>query len=93
MKKFATIFLVCFAFQFSAQENSEYWAGLLLEEMNILRAKKELSELQLDEILEAAAFDQAEYCSELGKLVHEQDNSKKKSVSQRVLFYEGLHAQ
>ena len=93
MKKIATIFLVCFAFQFSAQKNSEYWAGLLLEEMNLLRKKKELSELQLDEILEAAAFDQAEYCSELGKLVHEQDNSKKKSVSQRVLFYEGQHAQ
>jgi uncharacterized protein YkwD len=93
MNKCVTIFLVCFAFQFSAQENSAYLAGLLLSEINLLRAKKELSELQLDEILEAAAFDQAEYCSELGKLVHEQDNSKKKSVFQRVLFYEGLHAQ
>jgi len=93
MKKIATIFLVCFTFQFSAQEKNGYWAGLLLKELNTLRVNNELSELQLDEILEAAAFDQAEYCYELGKLVHEQDNSKKKSVSQRVLFYEGLHAQ
>lgn len=74
-----------------AQENEVYWAELLVEEVNRVRVDQKLSTLRIDEILSAAAFDQAEYCSELGRLVHTQDNSKKKDVSLRVLYYEGLH--
>ena len=92
MKKIALVFLViCFALLGRAQEQDLYWAGLLLEEVNKLRQEQQLSEFRLDELLSAAAFDQAEYCSELGRLVHTQGNSKKENVAQRVLYYEGLH--
>ena len=91
--------LICIIFlglswvSFFAQKDDAYWADLMLKEVNQVRAEEGLPAMHLDEILSAAAFDQAEYCSELGKLVHTQDNSKKESVSQRVLYYEGLHGQ
>jgi len=76
-----------------AQENEGYWAELLLSEVNRVREMNQLQHLRLDEVLSAAAFDQAEYCSELGRLVHTQEGSKKENVSKRVIYYEGLHAQ
>ena len=92
MKKiFFTSVLLAVSLLFSAQERDAYWADLLLKEVNGIRAEQQLPLLELDEILSAAAFDQAEYCSELGRLVHTHDNSKKENVTQRVLYYEGLH--
>ena len=92
MKRGIILFLMNCAFLIgNAQENDAYWADLLLQEINELRNEQNLNEFRLDEILSAAAFDQAEYCSELGRLVHTQDNSKKETVAQRVLYYEGLH--
>ena len=92
MKKLVNILILLSVTHFAlAQENDEYWGELLLEEVNRIRKEQQLHNLELDEILSAAAFDQAEYCSELGKLEHEQDNAKKKNVVQRVLYYEGLH--
>ena len=94
MKKIIyTIFLLSTVLTSKAQENDAYWAELLLDEVNRVREINQLQNLRLDEVLSAAAFDQAEYCSELGKLVHTQDNSKKENVSKRVLYYEGLHGQ
>lgn len=95
MKKiFFTCVLLMTSWSFIvAQERDAYWAELLLNEVNTIRTAKQLPVFELDEILSAAAFDQAEYCSELGRLVHTQENSKKENVNQRVLYYEGLHGQ
>ena len=87
------IFLFCTVLIAKSQERDAYWAELLLDEVNRVREMNQLQNLRIDEVLSAAAFDQAEYCSELGKLVHIQDNSKKESVRKRVLYYEGLHGQ
>ena len=94
MKKiFFTCVLFITSLSYIAQENDAYWAELLLNEVNSVRTAQQLPVLEFDEILSAAAFDQAEYCSELGRLVHTQENSKKENVIQRVLYYEGLHGQ
>ena len=90
---FFTIVLLVTSLFLTAQERYVYLAELLLKEVNGIRTAQELPQLELDEILSAAAFDQAEYCSELGRLIHTQDNSKKDNVTQRVLYYEGLHGQ
>ena len=90
---FFTIVLLVTSLFLTAQERDVYLAELLLKEVNGIRTAQELPQLELDEILSAAAFDQAEYCSELGRLIHTQDNSKKDNVTQRVLYYEGLHGQ
>ncbi len=85
--------LLIASLSFVAQDRDAYWSELLLTEVNRIRTSQGLPILRLDEILSAAAFDQAEYCSELGRLVHTQDNSKKENVNLRVLYYEGLHGQ
>ena len=66
---------------------------LLIEEVNKLREEKGLPTLLSREVLDAAAFDQAEYIMKLGKITHEQDQSKKKSLLDRLLFYEGKFEQ
>lgn len=83
--------LLC-SYTLIAQEKEEALSKLLLNQLNEFRSSNELSILEVDEILEAAAFDQAQYITELGKVVHEQDNSKKKSLQDRVNYYEGLNA-
>lgn len=71
----------------------EVVSGLLVEEVNNLRKKEGLQALIGSETLDAIAFDQAEYISKLGKITHEQDQEKKKTLLDRILFYEGLNAQ
>ncbi|MEQ8624819.1 MAG: CAP domain-containing protein [Vicingaceae bacterium] len=66
---------------------------LLVEEVNKLREEKGLPVLIRNEVLEAAAFDQAEYILDLGKITHEQDQSKKKDLVARLLYYEGKFEQ
>ena len=67
--------------------------ALLFQEINNLRQKEQLHPLSEDEVLDAVAFDQASYISKLGKIAHEQDKSKKKTLRDRIIFYEGLHAE
>ncbi|MBD98931.1 MAG: hypothetical protein CMO34_03735 [Verrucomicrobia bacterium] len=66
---------------------------ILHDQINELRAAENLHPLQNDEILDAAAFDQATYIKSLNKVVHEQDKSKKKTLKDRIKYYAGLHAQ
>ncbi|MBL4710578.1 MAG: CAP domain-containing protein [Flavobacteriales bacterium] len=76
----------------SAQEREEALSQLLIDQLNEFRSTNQLSLLEGDEILEAVAFDQAKYIVDLGKVVHEQNNTKKKTVQDRVNYYEGLNA-
>lgn len=66
---------------------------LLFEEVNKLREKEGLHLFVEDEILDAVAFDQAEYILKLGKITHEQEQEKKKTLRDRILYYEGLYAE
>lgn len=66
---------------------------LLVDEVNKLREEKGLPVLIPDEVLDAAAFDQAEYILDVGKITHEQDQSKKKDLVARLLYYEGKFEQ
>lgn len=66
---------------------------ILIEEINQIRVKENLKPLIQDEVLDAAAFDQASYIAKGGKVVHEQEKEKKKTVLGRIMFYGGLHAE
>lgn len=66
---------------------------LVIDGINQLRAKEELHPLTQDETLDAIAFDQAEYILKLGKVVHEQDQEKKKNLLDRIIYYKGLYAE
>lgn len=66
------------------------WA--VLDIINDLRKAEELGPLTRDEVLDAVAFNQSEYISETSKLSHEQDDSKKKTLVDRILFFEAPFA-
>jgi len=95
MKRIVFILMVLFCFSYQAQEQfeEEKIRAILLNEINSIRGEKNLPLLKSDEILDAAAFDQAEYIMGLNKVVHIQDKSKKKTLMDRIAYYEGLHAQ
>lgn len=78
-----------------AQENFdvELLCSDLFDEVNQLRISKNFKPFIKDEILDAVAFDQAEYILKTGNLIHTQTNSKKEKLTDRVLFYEGLFSQ
>ena len=95
--KFITLLCLClFAFTKAGIAQSEFLEenlnDLLIEEINLIREKEKLTPLKVDEILEAAAFDQAEYILKSGKISHEQDRSKKETLLDRIIYYEGMHA-
>lgn len=92
--KLTLALLFCSIALFGQEEFLEERIGkMLLEEINTLRTAQNVHPLEADEILNAAAFDQASYIKSLNKVVHEQDKSKKKTLRDRIQFYEGLHAQ
>lgn len=75
-----------------AQNSLEELERLLLDDINRIRQENGVQILDENEILSAAAFDQAEYILELGRVTHEQESAKKKTVQKRVLDYRGLFA-
>lgn len=103
MKKFFLILIFfsfqCFSFAQQAGDkiqntslNVDLVEKLFLEKLNQYRASQNLSTLTTDAILKKAAEDQAKYQQKIGKLTHFQDNNPKKySQSDRVLFYNGTH--
>tara|TARA_R110002096_G_scaffold415557_4_gene617481 strand:+ start:27066 stop:29390 length:2325 start_codon:yes stop_codon:yes gene_type:complete len=74
------------------QYKEEELNQMLTEQVNQLRKEHQLPPFELDEILDAAAFDQASFILKAGKVVHTQDQSKKEKLVDRILYYEGLHA-
>jgi uncharacterized protein YkwD len=65
----------------------------LIYQLDQYREANNLPKLQRAEVLDAVAFDQAEYVAEKGRLVHEQDKDQKKTLVDRLLFYEALNAE
>ncbi|MDK2771569.1 MAG: CAP domain-containing protein [Flavobacterium sp.] len=57
--------------------------------INNHRKSKKLNNLEKTDVLEKAAFDQAEYISSKQKLTHEQNLANKKNVFDRVKLYNG----
>jgi len=94
--RFIAFFLILFSIGLQGLAQDEFLEeelGLLLfEEINRFRTENSLHALEADEILQAAAFDQANYILEKNKISHQQDRSKKESLQDRILYYEGLHA-
>ena len=95
MKTVLLISIILFTHCLNAQTQfiEEEVNQLLIDEVNKLREEKGLPALMANEVLDAAAFDQAEYIMELGKITHEQDQSKKKDLLARLLYYEGKFEQ
>ncbi len=64
-----------------------------LKELNEIRNNNQLAPFNKNELLDAVAFDQSEFILKSGTLTHTQENKKKTSLIDRILFYEGLFAQ
>jgi hypothetical protein len=71
----------------------EYLSQFLIEQVNEIRSESKIGPYTQTEILDAVAFDQAEFILKSGQLSHEQTSKKKKTLSDRILFYEGLNSQ
>lgn len=65
---------------------------LLEEKINDYRSSKKLPTLERKEILDAAAFDQADYLKGKNRIEHTQDHKKKETTLDRVLYFGGLYA-
>ncbi len=96
MKKLGIVVLTCLLQLSSiAQEQFDLaeMEQVLLEEINKIRTEKNLKNLALDEVLNAAAFDQAEFILKNGKLSHIQNDKRKAKLMDRIIYYKGLNAQ
>ena len=87
------LFLIAAAIINYAQEIEADLTELLHLEINKLRVEEGVNELQINDVLNAAAFDQAEYIFDVGKITHEQSNKKTKTVMNRVIGYDGFFYQ
>lgn len=65
----------------------------LVFQLDQFRQSEGLPKFQRTEVLDAIAFDQAEYIAEKGRLTHEQDKEQKKTLLDRLLYYEALNAE
>lgn len=72
--------------------NTKYLEELIEEKINQQRLSKSVSILKQDNVLKLAAFDQSDHILRTGRVEHEQPNKKKLTSFDRVVFYDGLHA-
>ena len=73
--------------------NTKYLEELIEEKINQQRLSKSLSNFKQDNVLKLAAADQSDHILRTGKVEHEQPNKKKLTPFDRVIFYDGLHAE
>lgn len=73
--------------------NTKFLEELIEQKINESRVSKSLNKLKQDNILKLAATDQSDHILKSGKVEHEQPNKKKQTPFDRVMFYEGLHAE
>jgi len=66
-------------------------AKLLLEQINQLRNKKGVRQLNPDELLAKAAKEQNNYITARAKLSHEQNNAQMRDVQKRVAHFGGSY--
>lgn len=92
-KAFILILTVGLCFNALAQFDPQVMEGILFEQLNEYREKNKLSNFEISEELNAVAFDQASFILKSGNLSHEQDVDKKKTLEDRIVYYEALYAQ
>lgn len=90
IKPLSLSILLLFLCSLSLWGQEEELESQLIELVNEYRLSKELPALEQNEILTAVAFDQGEYILKTKRISHEQDNAKKKTLKDRLEFYEGL---
>ncbi|MBL4593922.1 MAG: hypothetical protein JKX68_08915, partial [Flavobacteriales bacterium] len=101
MKKYfiSILFLIISVGLFSQQKvddvdykyDKEFLEGLIQEQIDDFRKSKKLPVFKKDEILSAAAEDQAIYMLKTGRISHDQPSAKKDTPFKRVMFYDGMH--
>ncbi|MEQ8910574.1 MAG: CAP domain-containing protein [Vicingaceae bacterium] len=92
------LLMICFClFSLSSQGQNDFNGQKAAQELkrliNEYRAEQQLSLFETSDILDAVAFEQAEYILDQGRLSHEQDNEKKKTLLDRIRYFEGGYAQ
>lgn len=65
----------------------------LIFQLNQYRESQSLPILQRAEKLDAIAFDQAEYVASKGRVLHEQEKEQKKTLLDRILYFEAFNAE
>lgn len=73
--------------------NTKYLEELIEEKINQHRLSKSLTILKQDDVLKLVASDQSDHILRTGKVEHEQPNKRKLTPFDRVIFYDGLHAE
>ncbi|MCB0379677.1 MAG: hypothetical protein KDD24_00370 [Flavobacteriales bacterium] len=73
--------------------NTKFLEELIEQKINEQRESKSVQKFKKDDILRLAAADQSEHILKTGKVEHEQPNKKKLTPFDRVVFYDGLHAE
>ncbi|MGE0561466.1 MAG: CAP domain-containing protein [Flavobacteriales bacterium] len=73
--------------------NTKFLEELIEQKINEKRVSSLLVKFKQDNILQLAAADQSEHIIKTGKVEHEQPNKKKLTPFDRVVFYDGLHAE
>jgi uncharacterized protein YkwD len=91
-KLFFFLFLLTNYTAFS-QLNESVVESAFVQALNEFREQQGLTVLERQADLDAVAFDQAEYMLKAGRLVHEQDNSKKAKLNDRLLYYSAFYAE
>ena len=79
-------------FLFGQSEDKIQIDKLLFEEINRFRDEHGLKKLEKAEMLDAVAFEQASYMSENQKLTHEQEQGNKKTLQDRLNYFEAPYA-
>lgn len=89
------LFYILFSASLSAQEamDLEIIEKELLFQIDEYRKANSLQVLKRSESLDAVAFDQAEFVAEKGRLVHEQEKENKKTLADRILYFEALNSE
>lgn len=73
--------------------NTSFLEELIEQKINDNRSSKSLPSFKQDNVLKLAAIDQSDHILKTGKVEHEQPNKKKQTPFDRVVFYDGLHAE
>tara|TARA_B100001109_G_C18863961_1_gene475775 strand:- start:4127 stop:6454 length:2328 start_codon:yes stop_codon:yes gene_type:complete len=79
-------------FLFGQSEDEAQIHQFLLENINHFRQEQGLKILEQAELLDAVAFEQASYLSENQKLTHEQEQGNKKTLQDRLNYFEAPYA-
>lgn len=95
MKPFLLLLIYIFSFSLSAQVEfeEERLNELLKSSINDFRLENNLVAYESTEELDAAAFDQAAYLMNQSRLLHTQEDKKKATLKDRLIYYAALYSE